>query len=77
MEASGLDFDVETLEVIDEIISTQIIVKRGERGETLKLLWTLPEFAMGRFGSWRQKVYFAVDEKRMDAATSWSINPVQ
>jgi len=62
MERSGLDFGKETLEVIQDIIGLQSKIARGERGKTLRLLWSLPEFAPNRFRAWKEQVEAAIGE---------------
>lgn len=64
MEESGLSFNRETLEIVDDIIRMQGRIWKGERGATLKALWSLPEFAPGKFRYWRNKITRMLDEKR-------------
>jgi len=56
MEQSGLNFNEETLEIVEDIRTMQARIARGDRGETLKALWSLPEFAPGKFAHWRKKI---------------------
>lgn len=68
MEQFGLDWDKESLEIVDDIVKMQAAVRRGDRGTTLKALWTLPEFAPDKFKSWRNKIRHALDERSRDAS---------
>lgn len=63
MEESGLSFNKETLEIVDDIVRMQGRILRGDRGPTLKALWSLPEFAPGKFGHWRNKIMRMLSEK--------------
>jgi hypothetical protein len=62
MEQFGLDWDKETWNIINDITEMQNFVRRGDRGEALKSLWTLPEFAPGRFKTWKRKIGQALNE---------------
>lgn len=64
MEEFGLEWDTDTLRVIDDIINTQNIIRSGDRGATLKVLWSLPEFAPDRFKQWKRKIGKAVSKAR-------------
>jgi len=63
MEQFGLDWDKETLDAVNIIIRMQVRVRRGQRGNVLKLLWTFPEFAPGKFKTWRVKIQDAINER--------------
>jgi hypothetical protein len=63
MEESGLIFNQETLEIINDILRMQGRILKGDRGPTLKALWSLPEFAPGKFGYWRKKIKKMLDER--------------
>ena len=56
MDQFGLSWDKETLGVVEQIIKIQAAVADGKRGVALKALWSLPEFAPGRFNRWRNKI---------------------
>jgi hypothetical protein len=62
IEQSGLNFNKETLEIVEDIRNMQIRILRGDRGETLKALWSLPEFAPGKFGYWQRKITKMLNE---------------
>ena len=66
MEQFGLDWDMETWNIISDITKMQSIVQRGDRGEALKSLWALPEFAPGRFKTWKKKIAQALNETSRD-----------
>lgn len=63
IEQSGLNFNRETLDIIDDITRMQGRILRGDRGPVLKALWSLPEFAPGKFGYWQKKITKMLDEK--------------
>ncbi len=56
MEQVGLDFDDETLDIVTDIHRTQMRTRKGLNGDHLQILWTLPEFATGKFRDWRSKI---------------------
>jgi len=56
MEQVGLDFDEETLDIVTDIHKMQMRTRRGLHGEHLQILWSLPEFASGKFKDWRAKI---------------------
>ena len=62
MEQAGLEFDGQTLKIVDEINQAQLKVRRGDRGKVLQALWSLPEFAPGRFGAWKKKIEASIGE---------------
>ena len=62
MEESGLNFNNETLDIISDIMRMQRRILNGERGDTLKALWRLPEFAPGRFVYWHKKIKRMISE---------------
>ncbi|TAQ85106.1 hypothetical protein B7494_g6571 [Chlorociboria aeruginascens] len=68
MDAEGLEYDNETFEVVSDILTAQRSVAQGERGETLKMLWTLPEFAPNKFPVLGHKIKQAIQE-RSEGAT--------
>lgn len=62
MEQSGLSFNKESLEIVQDIMTMQSRIARGDRGETLKALWSFPEFAPGKFSYWRNKITAMLSE---------------
>ncbi|KAH8595296.1 hypothetical protein B0O99DRAFT_623708 [Bisporella sp. PMI_857] len=68
MEQSGLDWDMQTLDIVSTIDAMQRETMRGDRGEGLHTLWKLPEFAPRRFGTWREKIKQSLAERRQDNA---------
>lgn len=56
MEASGLAWDEETLQLIKEIRHLQVEVAKGERGETTMLFFGMPEFGGQTFTSWIKRI---------------------
>lgn len=67
MEQSGLNFNKETLEIVDDIMRMQGRILRGDRGATLKTLWSLPEFTPGKFGYWQKKITKMLTERENTA----------
>jgi Mtf2 family len=63
MEQAGLEFDEETLSIVNEINQAQLKVKRGDRGSVLQALWSMPEFAPGKFRGWKEKIQASVEEQ--------------
>jgi hypothetical protein len=70
MEESGLSFNKETLDIISDITRMQGRILRGDRGATLKALWSLPEFAPGAFFSWHKKIKKMLDERERESCGS-------
>lgn len=66
MEQLGLDWSKETLHTVEQITILQKSIAHGDRGPGLRSLWTLPEFAPGRFKQWKIKITKALDEKAQD-----------
>lgn len=64
MEQFGLNWDRETWDIVDNITRLQKAVRDGDRGVALKALWTLPEFAPGRFKPWKNKIEQTLAEGR-------------
>lgn len=56
MEHSGIEFDHETLDIVQDIQRTQISVRKGEKGSAIQALWSLPEFAPNKFKIWQDKI---------------------
>jgi len=63
MEQAGLEFDEETLSIVNEINQAQLKVRRGDRGSVLQALWSMPEFAPGKFRGWKEKIEASVEEQ--------------
>jgi hypothetical protein len=63
MEQIGLGWEKETWDIVNDITRMQHLILRGDRGETLKALWSLPEFAPGRFKAWKIKIGRALRER--------------
>jgi hypothetical protein len=63
MEQFGLDWDRETRDAVTQITRVQKVVRDGIRGVALKSLWSLPEFAPGRFKIWQNKIEQALAEE--------------
>ncbi|KAG9246192.1 hypothetical protein BJ878DRAFT_498197 [Calycina marina] len=60
MEQSALDWDAQTLHIVSTIDAYQKSTLRGNRSEELSMLWGLPAFSPGSFGSWREKIKQAI-----------------
>lgn len=56
MENAALEMDEETYEIVHDIVRTQSSVRNGEKGQTIKALWKLPEFGFGKFDEWDNKL---------------------
>ncbi|KUJ14790.1 uncharacterized protein LY89DRAFT_122347 [Mollisia scopiformis] len=69
MEQSALDMDEETLTIAQDVMKMQASVTSLERGEAVKALWTMPEFAPRKFGSWREKIASGIEERKQNAST--------
>jgi hypothetical protein len=66
MEQAGLEFDEETLNIVNEIYHAQLKVRKGDRGSVLQALWSMPEFAPGKFRGWKEKIQASVEEQEAD-----------
>lgn len=66
MEQSGLDWDEETLSIVEDIARMQRMALNGSRGPAMKLLWSFPEFAPGVFGTWSRKIRQALQERNAE-----------
>lgn len=62
MEQFGLSWDRESLDTVKQITRVQKFVREGNQGMALKALWSLPEFAPGRFVAWQDKIERALAE---------------
>lgn len=73
MRQSGLEFDVETLEIVDHMYQTQLQTRQGINGKGLQALWRLPEFAPKGFKTWRSTIENAIAEKsrEREASLAW------
>jgi len=56
MEHSAVELDEETLDVVIDILRMQATVARGEKGDLLRELWSMPQFARVNFQFWRNKI---------------------
>lgn len=63
MEQGGLDFDAETLSIVHEINGMQFRAVRGDKGPVVQALWSLPEFAPGKFRVWRERIRVAMEDR--------------
>jgi Mtf2 family len=63
MDQAGLEFDEETLNIVNEINQAQLKVRRGDRGAMLQALWSMPEFAPGKFRGWKEKIRASIEER--------------
>jgi len=63
MEQAGLEFDDETLNIVNEINQAQLKVRKGDRGSVLQALWSMPEFAPGKFRDWKEKIQASIEEQ--------------
>jgi hypothetical protein len=70
MEHSALDLDEETMEIVIDIMKTQLGVHRGDKGSAIRALWSMPEFAPNTFRSWRDKIALAIGERELEAEES-------
>jgi hypothetical protein len=66
MDQAGLEFDEETLNIVNEINQAQMRVRRGDRGSVLQALWSMPEFAPGKFRGWKEKIQASIEEQGTD-----------
>jgi len=66
MEKSGLNWDAETLSIVEDISREQRRALNGSKGAILKVLWTLPEFAPGVFSTWSKKIRQALQESQAE-----------
>jgi len=63
MERAALDFDEDTLAIVRNTAKFQLSIHRGEKGNTMKALWAMPEFAPNGFRVWREKIVKAIMER--------------
>jgi Mtf2 family len=68
MDQAGLDLDEETLSIVNEINQMQLRVRRGDKGPALQALWSMPEFAPGKFKAWKKKIQDLMEERNFDAS---------
>jgi len=61
MEHSAVDLDEETLDIVIEILKMQAQIGRGEKGEEMRVLWTMPQFSRVNFQFWRNKIARTID----------------
>lgn len=70
MEHSGIEFDQETLDIVQDIQRTQISVRKGEKGPAIQSLWNLPEFTPNKFKSWQDKIGGDIKSRAMAQSTT-------
>ena len=63
MERAALDFDEDTLAIVRNTAKFQLSIHRGEKGNAMKALWAMPEFAPNGFRVWREKITKAIMER--------------
>lgn len=67
MEESGLELDEETLDVVTDIQQMQVryLFSREQKAQRtpIHLLWTMNEFAPGRFKSWQTRIRDTLDRE--------------
>lgn len=63
MDQAGLEFDAETFGIVNDIHSMQARVRRGDKGPVLQALWSMPEFASGKFKPWKDKIQASLEER--------------
>ncbi|KAH7382909.1 hypothetical protein BKA64DRAFT_683508 [Cadophora sp. MPI-SDFR-AT-0126] len=63
MERAALEFDEDTLAIVRNTAKFQLSIYRGEKGNTMKALWAMPEFAPNGFRVWREKIVKAIMER--------------
>ncbi|PBP20818.1 hypothetical protein BUE80_DR008438 [Diplocarpon rosae] len=67
MEQAALEFDKDTFYIVCDVADLQFSIYRGEKGSTMKALWTMPEFAHSSspnsFRNWKLRIWEAVHEK--------------
>jgi hypothetical protein len=68
MDQAGLEFDEETLNIVNEINQAQLKVRRGDRGAVLQALWSMPEFAPGKFRGWKEKIQTSIEERGAESS---------
>jgi len=56
MEKSAVEIDEDTLEVIIDILKMKAVIARGEKGSTLKYLWSMPQYSRVNFQYWRKRI---------------------
>ncbi|KHJ33854.1 hypothetical protein EV44_g2069 [Erysiphe necator] len=56
MEMSSLEMNHETLDIVVQLSRVQDRVRQGSQGLGMSFLWSLPNFARGKFGPWRDYI---------------------
>jgi hypothetical protein len=64
MENSALDVDEETLEIVLDVMRTQLSVHRGEKGPAIQALWSMAEFAPNKFRAIRDSIQRSIDDRK-------------
>ncbi|CAL3971870.1 hypothetical protein PZA11_005135 [Diplocarpon coronariae] len=71
MEQAALDFDKDTFFIVCDVADLQFSIYRGDKGSTMKALWTMPEFAHTNgprsFRNWKRRIWHAVHEKEQQS----------
>jgi hypothetical protein len=67
METAALEMDEETFEVIFDITQTQLSVDRGDKGNGIRALWKMSEFAPRKFKPWKTRIEQAISERKLRA----------
>ncbi|KAL2072422.1 hypothetical protein VTL71DRAFT_11765 [Oculimacula yallundae] len=60
MEYAAVEFDEETFKIVGDLRDLQLAIHRGEKGKTLKALWSMPDFVPNGFSRWRDKIYNSI-----------------
>jgi Mtf2 family len=63
MENSALEVDDETLGIVLDVIKAQRSIHAGAKGPAIRALWSMPEFARGKFEFWRDRIRRAIYER--------------
>jgi hypothetical protein len=65
MDASAVDLNEETLDIVIEILILRRRVKQGEKGPVLQRLWSrMPQFATASLNMWREKIALGIAARR-------------
>ncbi|KAI0999233.1 hypothetical protein K3495_g8966 [Podosphaera aphanis] len=65
MELSSIVINQETLDIVYHLGKMQDKIRKGSQGFGISILWSLPNFARGKFGPWRDYLKEALDPKPM------------
>ena len=65
MDASAVELNEETLDIVIEILVLRRRVRDGERGPVLQLLWSrMPQYASANIRMWREKIALGISARR-------------